>query len=173
MYWFIADEHLGHTKILKYANRPFKDIEEHDAEVIKRHNEVVSSQDIVIHAGDFCWCNSKKEATERYISKLSGSHIFLVGSHDHWLPHSAKYIYRKRFDGTLVFVCHYAMRTWEASHYNSFHLYGHSHGGLEHLGPYGKSFDIGVDNHNFYPWSWDEIKEEMSKRPDNFNLVCK
>jgi calcineurin-like phosphoesterase family protein len=60
------------------------------------------------------------------------------------------------------------MRTWEKSHYNSWHLFGHSHGKLP---SFGKSFDIGVDTNDFYPYSFDEVKKIMDKLPDNFNLV--
>jgi calcineurin-like phosphoesterase family protein len=67
-------------------------------------------------------------------------------------------------------VCHYAMRTWARSHYNSYQLHGHSHGRLE---PIGKQWDIGVDNNDFYPVSLDGIAEIMSKRPDNPNFIGK
>lgn len=170
MYWFTADEHYGHLSIIKYCNRPFASIDEMDHELIKRFNERVSKEDVTIHAGDFCWCNSYKDAHQKYVSKLNGTHIFLVGSHDHWLPSSARMLIRRRIDGQLVTVCHYAMKTWPSSHYNSWHLYGHSHGKLEGQG---KSFDIGVDGHDYRPWSWEEIVEEMQYRPDNFNLVRK
>ena len=119
MYWFTADEHYGHTKVIEYCHRPFNSIEEMDISIIAQHNLVVSSEDVVIHAGDFCWCNKKEDAFRRYVQKLNGSHIFLKGSHDHWLPDSAKYMWRKMFDQQLIVVCHYAMRTWERSHYNS------------------------------------------------------
>jgi len=47
-------------------------------------------------------------------------------------------------------------------------LVGNSHGRLE---PIGKSWDIGVDNNNYYPVSFDRICKIMSKRPDNPNLI--
>jgi len=168
MYWFTADEHYGHEKIIKYCSRPFKNVEEMDAVLIDNFNKVVGKNDITIHAGDFCWCNNHKDANRLYISKLNGSHIFLVGSHDHWLPSSAKYIWKKRIDKQLVIICHYAMKRWEASHYNSWQLFGHSHGRLQ---PEGKQWDIGVDGNAFYPYSWDDIKRIMNRRPDNPNLV--
>jgi len=60
------------------------------------------------------------------------------------------------------------MRIWKASHYNSWHLYAHSHNRLKAIG---KSLDVGVDGHNFEPWSWEEIKEYMKDREDNFNFI--
>lgn len=166
-FWFTADQHLGHVNIIKYCNRPFNGIEEHDAEIIDRHNSVVQKDDVVIHAGDFCWAKNKDQASV-YTRKLSGNHIFLRGCHDLWLPNSAKYMWRRRIDGHLIVVCHYAMRTWASSHFNSWQLYGHSHGRMQAIG---KTLDIGVDSHNFYPWSFSEIVEHMKHRPDNPNFI--
>jgi calcineurin-like phosphoesterase family protein len=168
MYFFTADEHYGHTNIINYCNRPFKSVEEMDNEIINRHNQVVSGRDVVVHAGDFIL--SKKNSASFYIEKLNGSHIFLKGSHDHWLNGSNKYheIWEKKIDGIFVVVCHYAMRVWAKSHYNSWMLYGHSHGKLESIG---KQHDVGVDNNDFFPLSFEKIKDIMSKKQDNFNLV--
>jgi calcineurin-like phosphoesterase family protein len=136
-FFFTADEHYGHTNIIKFCDRPFASIEEMDAEIIKRHNELVGSQDVVIHAGDFTL--TKKPFAENYIRRLNGTHIF-----------------------------HFAMRVWPRSHFNSWQLYGHSHGKLP---PIGKQWDIGVDNSDFYPVSFNKICEIMADRPDNSNFV--
>lgn len=174
MYFFTADEHYGHKGkaegfgVIAYCNRPFKTIEEMDEEIIRRHNALVGNDDVVIHAGDFCWCNNQRDAHEKYISKLNGNHVFLEGSHDHWLPSSAHEMWEKTIDGEHITVCHYPLYTWPRSHYNAWHLYGHTHSRLK---LHGKSYDIGVDNNNFYPVSWDGIKEIMKNKPDNPNLI--
>ncbi|MHA1402035.1 MAG: hypothetical protein ACTSQE_16930 [Candidatus Heimdallarchaeaceae archaeon] len=49
-------------------------------------------------------------------------------------------------------------------------IVGNSHGNLP---PIGKSWDVGVDNNQYYPISLDEIVEIMKKRPDNPNLIEK
>ena len=110
----------------------------------------------------------KKSEAYRYLNRLNGDHLCLQGSHDSWLPKSAPYIWEKKIKDVYIVVCHYAMRVWARSHYGSFQLYGHSHG---KLAPQGKQWDIGVDNNNFYPLSFDEICLIMQGRPDNFNLV--
>lgn len=163
MYFFTADEHFGHAKIIKYCNRPFSSVEEMNETIITNHNEVVTGRDIVIHAGDFCWARTYNEAYVKYISKLKGNHHFIKGSHDRWLPESAKFIWRKVIDKRFIFVCHYAMRTWERSHYNTWQLYGHSHGQLD---PLPSQMDVGVDTNNFYPYSWDDIKKALEDRSD-------
>jgi calcineurin-like phosphoesterase family protein len=174
MYFFTSDQHFGHwtnaeRNIIKYCRRPFSSIEEMDEVLIARFNSLVSKNDITIHAGDFTL--AKKEAAYQYAARLNGTNIFLKGSHDYWLK-GTKYheIWEGMIEKQYVVVCHYAMRTWARSHYNSWQLYGHSHGKLP---PIGKQWDIGVDNNDFYPVSFEKLKEIMSKRPDNVNLIKK
>ncbi len=137
-----------------------------DAEIIKRFNSVVSEDDFTIHAGDFTLGNVS--TAYKYLGRLNGDHLCLKGSHDRWLLKSAPFIWEKTIEGLFMVVCHYNMRTWHRSHYNSVQLYAHSHG---KLAPEGKQHDIGVDNNNFYPLSSNEIVEIMKDRPDNFNLI--
>jgi calcineurin-like phosphoesterase family protein len=166
MYFFTADEHYNHNKEWLWGPRGFNNVKDHDLGMIDNHNSVVTKNDITIHAGDFAF--AKKEIVYKdYVRNLNGNHIFIKGSHDRWLK-SAHEIYQKNFDDNYIVVCHYCMRTWARSHYNSWHLYGHSHG---RLSPIGKSWDIGVDNNEYFPVSLDEIKKIMSARPDNPNYM--
>ena len=77
-------------------------------------------------------------------------------------------IWERDIQGFYVVVCHFAMRVWPRSHYNSWQLYGHSHGKLP---PIRKQWDIGVDNNDFYQVSFNKIREIMQDRPDNPNFV--
>lgn len=140
-----------------------------DETLIANHNEIVTSEDITIHAGDFAWTNSIAEAYN-IVKKLNGKHILLRGSHDRWMKGKDFHheIWEKRIDDRYIVVCHYAMRTWARSHFNSVHLFGHTHGKLEGMG---RSMDIGVDTNNFYPYSLDKIIEIMKTKPDNPNLI--
>ena len=155
MYFFTADEHYGHRNIIQYCNRPFRGLFEMDNELIKRHNEVVSKNDVVVHVGDFTL--SKEEIAKRYILELNGNHIFLKGSHDRWLS-NGRYVWTKKIGGEYVVACHYAMRVWPKSHYGSIQLHGHSHGKLSFQK---NQWDVGVDNNQFYPVSFDQIKETL------------
>ncbi len=168
MFWFTADEHYGHERIIGYTDRPFQSVEEMDETLILNHNSRVNNGDTVVHAGDFTLIKDREKVYRKYINRLNGKHIFLKGSHDYWLDNKALRIWEKKFKQAFVVVCHYNMRTWHRSHYNSFQLYGHSHG---KLAPIGKQHDIGVDNNEFYPVSWTAIVHIMRKRPDNPNLI--
>jgi len=62
------------------------------------------------------------------------------------------------------------MRTWPKSHYNTWQLFGHSHGKLKGIG---KQLDVGVDTNNFYPYTFEQLKEKMKNQPNNFNFINK
>ncbi len=166
MYYFTSDEHYGHKNIIQHCNRPYKSIEEMDESLISLHNSVVKDGDTVIHGGDFCFTN-KIDRAQKYIQQLNGNHIFLKGSHDHWLK-DAHEIWEKKVGDEYIVVCHYAMRVWPKSHFNSWQLYGHSHGKLKTVG---KQWDIGVDNNDFLPVSLNRITEIMNNKPDNPNRI--
>lgn len=158
--YFTADMHLGHKNIIRFSNRPFKSIDEMDGKLINYFNSKVKPEDIVYDLGDFSFVNPNK-----YLNRLNGNIIRIKGSHDHDIKEPRMLVIKP--DGLLdeygnqisITLCHYAMRSWELSHYASWHLYGHHHGMLV---PYGLSFDVGVDCWNFYPLSLEEVKKKMA-----------
>ena len=168
--FFTSDEHYSHANVIKFNDRPFKDVNDMNESLIRNHNSVVGVNDVTIHAGDFTLIKQKKRVWD-IINKLNGKHIFLKGSHDYWIPRKGSIqIYEKMFDNHYIVICHYAMHTWARSHYNSWHLFGHSHGSLNH---FGKTHDVGVDNNDYYPVSMEQIIEIMKDKPDNPNLIKK
>lgn len=173
--WFTADHHFGHANIIEYCSRPFKTTRQMDDELIRRWNSVVRPDDTVYYVGDFT-LGSYDDACE-YFKNLNGKVFVLEGSHDRWMsktgfsPNTANSVvyylppvYTVEFQGKKMFqksitLCHYAMRSWDRSHYATWHLFGHHHGKLL---PYGLSFDIGVDCWDFYPVSLEQVAEKMT-----------
>jgi calcineurin-like phosphoesterase family protein len=167
--FFTADEHYSHKNIIKYSNRPFSSVEEMNESMIDNHNFTVTNRDITFHLGDFALINNPKIVHEDIINKLNGEHIFLKGSHDYWIKDkNALTLVEVMVDDYHITLCHYCLRTWPRSHFNTWHLYGHSHGGLPAIG---KSHDVGVDNNNFYPLSFSGLYDIMKNKDDNFNLI--
>lgn len=178
--FFSSDHHFGHANVIKYADRPFKDVSEMDSQMIERHNSVVSKSDIVYFVGDFAFY-SDPEKIIKILNKMNGEKHFIAGNHDRGLfkdeniikcfqtfsraPIKEIYVPDASVRGgkQSITLCHYAMRVWNKSHHGAFHLYGHSHGSLPE-DPNSLSFDIGVDAWNYYPVSYEEVKEEMSKK---------
>ena len=60
MNYFISDLHLGHKNVLKFDNRPFINIEEHDKTIIDNWNSKVNDKDDVYVLGDISWHNATK-----------------------------------------------------------------------------------------------------------------
>jgi calcineurin-like phosphoesterase family protein len=165
--FFTSDTHFNHTKILSICRPMFSSIEEMNEKIISNWNEVIGRGDTVYHLGDFGWKDS-----EPIIRKLHGQKILILGSHDSEVKRLKKYFSQitpmKEINpyGQAIILSHCSMRVWEKSHYGSWHLFGHSHGTLA---PFGKSFDVGVDAHDFMPWSWDEVAVKMMEMQENVN----
>lgn len=52
--FFTSDTHFNHANIIRFCNRPFKDVEQMNETLIANWNRVVGTNDIVFHLGDFC-----------------------------------------------------------------------------------------------------------------------
>jgi len=146
MIYFTADLHLGHENILRFTDRLFKTIEEHDAYLIKRWNETVDNKDTIYILGDFAWTNHRK-----YLGRLNGHKILIVGSHDKMSQLDKKQftaihpgMFVTEIEKQPFTLTHCAMLIWERSHYGAINLHGHSHGRLPEY-PDVKRMDVGVD----------------------------
>ena len=170
MIWFTSDTHFGHKNILKYTDRPFSSVEEMDEALIENWNNRVKNDDEIYHLGDVALCSPSK--LRKVLARLKGKIYLIRGNHDkltsacgdrfEWIKdyYELEVPDRNGYEGKLF---HYAMRVWQASHYGTYHLYGHSHGELPD-DPTSLSFDVGVDCHNYAPINYDEIKHIMSKK---------
>jgi calcineurin-like phosphoesterase family protein len=158
--YFTSDLHLGHKNVIRYSNRPFGSVEEMDEELIRRFNSIVKKNDTVYDLGDTYFKSPKL-----YEGRLNRKIIRIKGSHDHDIKEPRMLVIKPQGlldeygNQIVITLCHYSMRSWEMSHYASWHLYGHHHGTLE---PYGLSFDVGVDCWNYYPISLEQVAEKMA-----------
>lgn len=176
MIWFTADTHFAHANIIDYCNRPFGNVDEMDSTIIRNWNSQISPTDIVFHLGDFAF-----KYPEFYANHLNGLIRLVPGTHDKKINQkqvstedpliALKPTYIRSFSGVEIdapiILCHYALRVWEKSHFNSYHLYGHSHGRLPGIG---RSMDVGVDTNNFKPYSVLDILRLLEGN-DNPNLI--
>lgn len=173
--WFIADTHFWHTNIIRFCKRPFSSVIEMNETIINNWNSKVGVSDTIYILGDFALkCPVHRVST--LLNILHGKKIFILGDHDKQIWKCKDYLEEItplkniKIDNIPITLCHHCMRVWSKSHYNSWHCFAHSHGGLT---PVGKSHDVGVDNNNFAPISFDELKVLMNSKPDNFNYIGK
>jgi len=78
-----ADMHMGHSNILIYSNRPFRNCDDMNRQFIDNWNMRVKPEDLVFHVGDFVFKSGPNCAkAEDWIKKLNGNIIFIKGNHD-------------------------------------------------------------------------------------------
>ena len=186
MIFFTGDLHLFHENIISLCNRPHKNKIEMNEDIISKNNEIVSDNDDVWDVGDFAFKCSPVDVVS-CLKRLKGRRHIIMGNHDKPLLQAYKkglidlliknnkveiigiesIICDKTIsiskmltiDNHKVFLSHYSCRSWPGAFRGSMMLYGHSHGNLTE--PFHKSFDVGVDSNNFYPWRWEDVKARM------------
>jgi calcineurin-like phosphoesterase family protein len=176
MIYITADLHLNHPKMARV--RGFSTMEEHNSFIVGLWNSTIKKNtDEIYLVGDFCF--GPHEVVRSFRHRLRGKIHLVVGNHDitnrvcniTGLFSSILHIKILKYNRKQIVLCHYPMRTWPKSHYNTGHLHGHAHGKLP--GTWGKSFDIGLDATGFTILNIDQILEIFECLPDNINYLGK
>lgn len=187
--FFVSDTHFNHENIIKYCKRPFKSVEEHDAELIRRWNEKVPEDGIVFHLGDVAFGNH--QTINEILNQLNGTIYLVIGNHDwrsivknHWwrFREMTQQINMK-ISGRHVILNHYPLLCFSGAWRGedaTYQLFGHVH-----TSPYTNEgldqprlkmlftsqYDVGVDNNNFTPVSWKEVDQIINNQMMSFRNV--
>lgn len=181
--WFTSDNHWFHANIINYCNRPWGDCRTMDAALISNWNEVVKEDDDIIVAGDMIH-SGNLVFIEELLSRLNGKIWLVYGNHCFQNKFERPVIQTMFFDrcfdsmdfeviddeiedGKLKFhISHYPCEYWTRG---AIHLHGHIHSGplsisseLCQFKPL--RYDIGVDNNNYYPVSYEDIKTIITRQ---------
>jgi calcineurin-like phosphoesterase family protein len=179
--WLTSDTHFFHENILKYCNRPFGSIEEMNEGLVKNWNSVVKPDDHVYHLGDFCFGNVEKWNWCLEPGRLNGHIHLILGNHD------PDRVFRpgtmlERFDsiefqnilimeGWTVILNHFPLASFSNNlDHKVMQLLGHIHSGPDGIGNVmlegnklqWNQYDVGVDNNNYTPVSWAQIREKLN-----------
>lgn len=177
--FFTSDTHFFHKKIITYANRPFISVEEMNQALVDNWNSVVPRDGIVFHLGDFSFGGKTQWNTIR--KKLNGKIYLILGNHDFSrYDHSWEQMFKRvtqqmhiYIENQEIYLNHNPFLAFGGSYSGTWDLFGHVHSGpnekngkdlprLEHLFP--TQYDVGVDNNDFRPVSFYEIREIINKR---------
>lgn len=188
--WYTSDQHFDHQNIIAFCNRPFKNVEEMNVELIARWNSVVSDDDEVYVLGDFAM--GHRAVSVPYAQLLKGKKILVPGNHDNvWNGRSETQQKRWRsvytqagfsiVDGTVDII---VGKQWAlASHFpyndiprhegkfdtglwhptddgSTWLLHGHVHQAWK-VDNDGRQINVGVDVWDYYPVHEDTIAEIM------------
>ena len=165
--------------LVKYCSRPFESADEMNRQLILNWNKVVQWDDTVFILGDFCF--GQKTRWEKILPQLNGYKYLVLGNHDKlkYIPENGFEAVERQMMITItgdeecnnqqIFMSHYPMITWDGSHRGSWQLYGHIHTEKGKKTPFEdklvpNQYDVGVDNNDYTPVSWQQLKEIITKR---------
>ena len=176
--FFTSDTHFCHDRGFVYEPRGFKNIDEMNAAIVERWNSVVKPEDTVYHLGD-AMLNDNTLGSE-LIEKLNGHIIMIRGNHD---TNNRLLIYEglKNVDdcGKWADLVKCGKYTFYLSHFPTntsnlekdahlsqhiINLYGHTHQKTNFYNDIPYMYHVGVDSHNCYPVSVDQIIEDIKEK---------
>lgn len=187
--WFTSDLHFNHANIIKFCNRPWKTTEEMDEALISNWNSVVKPNDLIFDLGDFAFADRDKWI--KLLEQLNGKHYLILGNHDitRWPGNKVLPLFERvehqltlKIDGRKVYLNHYPFLCYGGTYRDNtskvYQLFGHVHSspncsGLDkdrliNLFPY--QYDVGVDNNNYTPISWEQVKDKINNQIINAKL---
>ena len=186
--WFTSDLHFGHRNIMKFCNRPWETVEEMDKALINNWNSVVGKNDIVFDLGDFAFASNNK--WKYILNQLNGHHYLILGNHDvsRYPGDKTMELFERvehqmivKIDDRYVYLNHYPYLCYGGSYRGHdqavWQLFGHVHSGPNDIGkdhdrlsmlfPY--QYDVGIDNNNYYPVSWNQIVDIINNQVQKRN----
>ena len=187
MKYFSSDWHFGHSNVIKFSNRPFKDIEEMDKKILEMILDTVNKGDEIYFLGDLGF--QKSPTLDRLFRELPKKVNFnwVIGNHDKKVLNHYQQFANKvdsimetfiRVDEKKqrIVMCHYPMLTWNQSFRGAWQLFGHHHknGHEKNLLPEqlkGKVHNVNLEYSDYKMISEDDLVRIMNKKPNNWDLL--
>ncbi|QYF97093.1 hypothetical protein [Microbacterium sp. PAMC21962] len=188
-----ADTHFSHARISELADRPFATVNEMNEELVRRWNDTVGADDVVLHLGDVAL--GPIEESIGLTAQLNGRRFLVPGNHDRVSPATQSKRAIERFvplyeaagwailpeviegtrHGYRLFASHYPYRgdSQDTDRHTSHRprwddgiplLHGHTH--AHDHGPDGHQFHVGLDAHDYAPIPFTVIDAWIQTIPD-------
>ena len=169
-----SDTHFGHDREFLWGPRGFMSHVEHDTEVIRRWNEVVTPDDIVYHLGDVMLGDNEYGIS--CLKQLNGHIKIIPGNHD---TQTRLDLYRMcenvevlgyaemlKYKKYSFYLSHHPTMTsnLEKAPYLRMHLinlYGHTHQQKEFYNDIPFMFHVGMDSNHCTPITLDDAIQKM------------
>lgn len=78
--FFTSDWHIGHLNVLKFDNRPFKDLDHMHEYLVTQYNATVPEHGICFFLGDIGLGSG--DTVRKVIERLNGTKVCILGNHD-------------------------------------------------------------------------------------------
>ncbi len=161
--FFIADTHFMDEKIIRYENRPFKDVNSMGAAIQENWNRLVLPEDTVWVLGDFCLNSLYAKVCCKYLN----GHKFLVkGNHD---TESNEFYRRCGFDEVYdhpVILKGFFILSHEPMYINAnmpyFNIFGHVHGNPMYRNDGNQFYCVSVERTDYTPVEVYEFEKKIT-----------
>ncbi len=196
--FFTSDSHWNHENILKFCDRPFKDVEEMNYKLIENWNNKVPHDGLVFHLGDFAW-GGGYEGWKKIREQLNGDIILIEGNHDRKnLTTTAREELFKfvtwqmliEIEGRKILLNHFPFLCYAGVYREPkkliYNLHGHVHLAKENpkgqdiervlKHEYPTQYDVGVDFNDYTPISWLDLNfkiQNQIKENENMKMWMK
>lgn len=100
-----SDLHLGHANIIRYCNRPFRNVDHMNKVLISNWNNSIRKNDTVYFLGDLAYGRGSR-STDYWLTQLNGNIIFIKGSHDRSNKIKFHETYTIEYKGISFFLSH-------------------------------------------------------------------
>ena len=181
--FFTSDTHFCHKNIIKFCERPFKDIKEMNETLVENWNREVGPTDIIYHLGDFCFAGSAE--WHSILGRLNGRINLIIGNHDEKnlrqgymnLFESVSYQQHIVIGPDNFYLNHYPYLCYPGHHSHTYQLFGHVHSSpfkfdgtdakrmQDNISP--TQYDVGVDWNDFKPVSYEELIKKLEYQVKN------
>lgn len=180
--FFTSDTHFYHANIIRFCERPFRNVEEMNETLIANWNRVVGPEDDVFHLGDFCFGGAAEWT--KILDRLNGRIHLIVGNHDlknlrqGFCARIEEVVMQRYIEigKRKIYLNHYPFLCYSGSYKdNVWQLFGHVHtrrhntgvdaGRLQYLYP--TQYDVGVDNNNFTPVPFEAVAKIIERQINN------
>lgn len=177
--FFISDFHLGHKNVIRFDNRPFKDLEEMHSTILNNWNKKVPNNGIVFYLGDLFYKSAIKYP-KWFVHQLNGTIHFVLGNHDRFedirkMERFATISTEIKLDVLdnnkyqHIHMHHHPILSWNKAPHGSIHLHGHVHQKMSNNTFYDwyynrRVIDVGCNGHNYTPISYLEIIDMLKNK---------
>lgn len=175
---------VGHDREFIWKERGFASVTEMNEAIIERHNEILTPEDTIYVLGDLMLGGQNLDGIEM-IKAIKGNKIIIAGNHD---TDRRKQAYFKELNIPVWDACriNYAGYHFYLSHYPTItsnlekeslkqctlNLFGHTHQKNNFFYDMPFMYHVGVDSHDCYPVSVDQIIEDMRAKVKECENLC-
>ena len=164
--WIISDTHFGHYNIIKYCDRPFKNVTDMDEALITNWNNEIKKDDKVYHLGDFGLPSSYN-----ILPYLHGRIRLVLGNHDdiknqNLIGRVEKVLIWRIFPENNILLTHVPVHIQSLTMKKLINIHGHIHDKESPPGPY---INACVEKTFYRPIHLDVYKERCMKLAQELN----